>query len=92
MERPVSSFRIDNGERARIREATSQRMYDVSVAELRGLPSFAPEEFNERLERQRKSNKEQWSNAERREDIIRRRQIRKIGSEPAKLLHKDKVC
>ena len=56
----------------RIREATSQRMYDVRVAELRGLPSFAPKELDGRIERQRKSNKEQWSNAERREDIIRR--------------------
>jgi putative transposase len=60
-----------NGERARIREATSQRLFDVSVAELRGLPSLTLEELDERVERQRVSDMDQWSHAERREDIIR---------------------
>ena len=59
------------GERARIQEPSSQRIHEVSVAELRGLPSLALDELDSRLNRQRESRSEQWSTAEWREDVIR---------------------
>jgi hypothetical protein len=64
-------FESLKGERARIREPSSQRIHEVSVAELRGLPSLTLDELYSRLNRQRESRSEQWSTAERREDVIR---------------------
>lgn len=62
---------LKKGGRAQIREPSSQRIYEVSVAELRGLPSLALHELDSRLNRQRESSSDQWSTAERREDVIR---------------------
>jgi putative transposase len=61
------------GDRARIREAGSARIIEVGVSELRGLPALSLDEAerDERLEHRRQSSDEAWSDAERREQIIR---------------------
>ena len=73
-------FESLQGAKARIRDSSSKEIREVSLTELRGLPSLAVEELDERLERQRKSSDEAWNAAQMREEIVRRAMI---GSDPA---------
>jgi hypothetical protein len=58
-------------DRARIRDATTGELREVSVAELRALPYLPAAELDARLDRQRTIDPDEWSLAERREAAIR---------------------
>ena len=58
-------------DRARIRDATSDELREVSAAELRALPYLPATELDARLDRQRTIDPDEWSLAERREAAIR---------------------
>jgi hypothetical protein len=54
-------------DRARIRDATSDELREVSAAELRALPYLPATELDAGLDRQRTIDPDEWSLAERRE-------------------------
>jgi hypothetical protein len=58
-------------DRARIRDATTNEVREVSVAALRGLLFLPAIELDARLERQRTIDPDDWSLAKRREEVIR---------------------
>ena len=64
-------FESLKGARARIREASSKLLREVSVTELRGLPSLPLSDLDDRLDCQRTTDKPDWTAAQQREAIIR---------------------
>jgi hypothetical protein len=64
-------FESLHGERARIRDATSNEVHEVEVASLRALPSLAACDLNARLATQRDIDPALWSIAQSREEIMR---------------------
>ena len=64
-------FESLHGERARIRDATSNEVHEVEVASLRALPSLAVSDLDARLATQRDIDPALWSIAQSREEIVR---------------------
>jgi len=64
-------FEALKGVRARIREASSKLLREVSVTELWALPSLPISDLDDRLDCQRTTDKLDWSVAQQREAIIR---------------------
>ncbi|MDP9014439.1 MAG: hypothetical protein M3O41_17615, partial [Pseudomonadota bacterium] len=59
-------------DRARIRDATSEELRDVAIAELRSLSYLPAAELDARLDHQRTVEPAEWSLAEKREAAIRK--------------------
>ncbi len=59
------------GSQARIRDPNSGELREVPVAELRGLPTLPTTELDQRLDRSRSAQNADWTEAQRREAIIR---------------------
>jgi hypothetical protein len=59
------------GSTASIRDSVNAELHEVAVADLRGMPSLPPEDFDQRVERLRTTSDESWSLAQQRESIIR---------------------
>src|SRR5882724_8036116 len=74
-------FESLRGTRARIRDSNSRELREVDVAEIRGLPTLAIEDLDERLNLRRTSDYPTWQTAIRREEIIRQTMV---GPGPAK--------
>jgi hypothetical protein len=66
---------------ARIRDSNSKELREVNVAEIRGLPTLALEDLDDRLDRSRTSDDPSWQTATLREEIIREALV---GPGPAK--------
>jgi putative transposase len=64
-------FESLQGERARIRDATSNEVHEVEVASLRALPSLAASDLDARLATQHDIDPALWSIAQSREEIVR---------------------
>lgn len=74
-------FQSLRGTRARIRDPNSKEFREVNVAEIRGLPTLALEDLDDRLDRWRTSDAPTWQTAMRREEII---QQAMVGPGPTK--------
>lgn len=74
-------FESLRGTRARIRDSKSKELREVDVAEIRGLPTLALEDLDERLDLRRTADYPTWQTAIQREEIIRQTMI---GPGPAK--------
>jgi putative transposase len=74
-------FESLRGARARIRDSNSKELREVDVAEIRGLPTLAIEDLDERLDLRRTSDYPTWQTAIQREEIIRQTMV---GPGPAK--------
>ena len=59
------------GDQARIRDPGSGELTEVPVAELRAVPSLPLGELDQRLERSRAAENPEWTEAQRREVVIR---------------------
>jgi|SRR5882757_1520219 len=68
-------FESLRGTRARIRDSNSKELREVDVAEIRGLPTLAIEDLDERLNLRRTSDYPTWQTAIRREEIIRQTMV-----------------
>jgi hypothetical protein len=64
-------FESLQGERARIRDVTSNEVHEVEVASLRALPSLAASDLDPRLATQHDIDPALWSIAQSREEIVR---------------------
>jgi putative transposase len=58
------------GSTASIRDSVNAELHEVSVAELRGLPSLPREDFDQRVDRLRTASERSWSVAQKRESVI----------------------
>ncbi len=74
-------FESLHGGFARIRDSNSKELREVNVAEIRGLPTLALEDLDDRLDRSRTSDDPSWQTATLREEIIREALV---GPGPAK--------
>jgi putative transposase len=59
------------GSAASIRDSVNGELREVAVAELRGMPSLPPEDFDQRVDLLRTTSDQSWHLAQRRESIIR---------------------
>ena len=59
------------GSTASIRDSVNAELLEVAVAELRGMPSLPPEDFDQRVDLLRTTSDQGWHLAQRRESIIR---------------------
>jgi len=59
------------GSAASIRDSVNGELREVAVAELRGMPSLPPEDFEQRVDLLRTTSDQSWHLAQRRESIIR---------------------
>jgi hypothetical protein len=59
-----------HGSTASIRDSVNAELHEVAVAELRGMPSLPPEDFDQRVDRLRTASDQSWSLAQQRESII----------------------
>jgi putative transposase len=55
---------------ASIRDSVNAELHEVSVAELRGMPSLSREDFDQRVDRVRSASDLSWSVAKQRESVI----------------------
>jgi hypothetical protein len=60
-----------HGNTASIRDSVSAELHEVAVADLRGMPSLPPEDFDERVDRLRTASDQSRSLAQQRESIIK---------------------